>query len=108
MKTLSNKSRKPLSVHSIQGKNFDKLTKKQHIGRELELWGVITGLQLKLKAARTQYQLFREHAELVIRTYRRRHGPLVVVDVMGGRWKLNRSNTAMHLVKKARSKTDGC
>jgi hypothetical protein len=53
------KTTKPVSVHSTYGKNYDKLTKKQHIERELELWGTITLLQLKLKEARKKIRLLK-------------------------------------------------
>lgn len=44
---------------STRHKNYDKLTKKQHIGRELELWGRITSLELKLKTAKRTIRTLR-------------------------------------------------
>lgn len=46
-------------VHSTHGKSYGKLTKKEHIGRELELWGEITYLELKLKAAQKNVRSLR-------------------------------------------------
>ena len=74
------------SVRTTLTKSFDKLTKKQHLERELKLWGTITLLEMKLKAAQKKIQNRREEADTVIRAYRDKYGPLVVWDVMGTAW----------------------
>lgn len=48
------------SLHpSTRHKNYDKLTPKQHIGRELELWGHITLLEVRLREARKTIRALR-------------------------------------------------
>lgn len=42
----------PLLLRPVKHKPYSKLTPKEHIGRELELWGIITGLELRLKDAK--------------------------------------------------------
>lgn len=49
-----------MTLHvSTRHKNYSKLTKKQHLGRELELWGVITLLDVTLRDARKKIRELR-------------------------------------------------
>lgn len=53
-----------MTLHvSTRHKNYSKLTKKQHIGRELELWGVITLLDVTLKGARKKIRTLRREVD---------------------------------------------
>lgn len=66
------------SVHSTRAKDFNKLTKKEHIGRELELWGIITGLQIKLRAARKKIRVLSQGLKDTLRV-----GPKLVMRKKG-------------------------